>query len=253
MQLHPGDKFGRLTVLKLDYIDKLHYKYYLCKCECGTEKAILSSNLTRTRCAIKSCGCFKREKQENAKLPSSITTRFWNKVIKQDNGCWIWTAYTNSDGYGKFKIGKRTCNAHRMAWMLCCGSIPKGMLVLHHCDNPPCVNPDHLYLGTDADNVRDRDNRNRIQHARGIAQGSHKLTDEQVLEIRMLYNDGKYSECDIADKFGVSQSTIGCIINYKTWRHLSECPTEITKRYHGHRHKRGCRATKLLARTQQRL
>ena len=86
--------------------------------------------------------------------------RFWDKVDKTGE-CWIWTAYTKTDGYGQFKFDGKMRGAHRMAWLLTNGEIPDGMLVCHTCDNPSCVNPNHLFLGTNQDNADDKMNKGR--------------------------------------------------------------------------------------------
>jgi hypothetical protein len=109
-------------------------------------------------------------------------TRFESKVLRTE-GCWLWTAGIKHH-YGQFRVGIRQCLAHRVAWELYCGSIPEGMCVLHNCDNQLCVNPNHLFLGTQLDNIRDRNNKGRT---------AHRLTEEQVLEIRTLYSGGDYN------------------------------------------------------------
>ncbi len=98
-------------------------------------------------------------------LTKSDRDRFWSKV-RQSGGCWIWTAGLSKSGYGKFAPSHRqTVGAHRVSYELFNGEIPDGMCVLHRCDNPPCVNPHHLFLGTQVDNVADRNSKNR--QARG--------------------------------------------------------------------------------------
>jgi len=96
-----------------------------------------------------------------------VAPRFWAKVAKSD-GCWLWTGARASNGYGSFRFADRPCAtaAHRAAWELACGPIPHGMHVLHRCDNPPCVNPAHLFLGTHLENVRDREAKGRGNHDR---------------------------------------------------------------------------------------
>jgi hypothetical protein len=89
-----------------------------------------------------------------------VVVRFERKFEKTD-GCWLWTGHLNRGGYGEIRIKGRAVSAHRFAWQLVHGPIPIGMLVMHRCDNPTCVRPDHLALGTDADNMRDRDAKGR--------------------------------------------------------------------------------------------
>ena len=87
--------------------------------------------------------------------PSDIA-RFWDKVETDGSGCWLWTGGCNRPGgYGRFRVGKKMVVAHRVAWELAYGPIPEGKRVLHHCDTPPCENPAHLWLGTQADNLQD--------------------------------------------------------------------------------------------------
>lgn len=90
-------------------------------------------------------------------LERTLSERFWQKVAKQDDGCWVWQGARAGHGYGTLKRGERglTKLAHRISWELHFGAIPDGMCVCHHCDEPPCVNPDHLFLGTVKDNVGD--------------------------------------------------------------------------------------------------
>lgn len=87
--------------------------------------------------------------------------RFWAKVDRSGDGCWLWTASTDQGGYGQFQIGRRPFKAHRISWELANGPVPAGLWVLHSCDNPPCVNPAHLRPGTPADNMADQLERNR--------------------------------------------------------------------------------------------
>jgi hypothetical protein len=92
--------------------------------------------------------------------------RFWDKVVKTDT-CWVWTASVNGKGYGSFGYGGRVQLAHRVSWQMHCGPIPPGLCVCHACDNPSCVRPDHLFLGTIKDNNRDRDRKGRGRLLRG--------------------------------------------------------------------------------------
>lgn len=133
--------------------------------------------------------------------------RFWSKVHRQPNGCWEWTASRLPRGYGRFSLGGKQVGAHRVSWELHHGAIPSGLAVLHRCDNPPCVRPDHLFLGTLVDNIRDMIRKGRDRKARGIGNGRAKLTDEEVAAIRSEVSGGR-SQVSVARAFGVSSGHV---------------------------------------------
>ena len=112
-----------------------------------------------------------------------VSERFWSKVHVTD-GCWIWQASLNALGYGRFGLDGKVVGAHRVAYMLAVGPIPDGLMVLHHCDTPACVRPDHLYVGTHDDNMRDKADRKRVVVRTGPSHSNSKLSTAQVREIR---------------------------------------------------------------------
>ena len=149
--------------------------------------------------------------------------RFWRSVDKQDHsGCWKWKLSTDSKGYGQFKIGSRKNGtrervmAHRFSYMLHFVEIPKGMYVLHRCDNPPCVNPKHLWLGTIADNNKDMIDKGR--NVVGVDMPQSKLNEIDVRLIRAL--GSLFPHRTLAPVFGVSQATISKIVRHAAWRHI---------------------------------
>ena len=143
-----------------------------------------------------------------------IEDRFWSKVDKNDsNGCWIWTAsIMGSNGYGCFRINKTegTISAHRYSFILKEGKIPDSMLVCHTCDNPICVNPNHLFLGTHKDNAIDRS-------AKGRTKTFKKLTDQEVEEIK----SSNLSQSKLSKIYNVSRASIANIIYGKTWKNIN--------------------------------
>jgi hypothetical protein len=156
-----------------------------------------------------------------------IAPRFWSKVNKDGpipvhrpelGQCWEWTRGLTHQGYGKFTVRRQTFVAHRVAYALTNGDIPDGMWVLHHCDNPLCSNPKHLYLGTHDDNNADMMRRGRS--AKGENAGNTVLTAEKVLRIRALHASGASSR-KLAKEFGVVKTSILNIVHGRTWRHLS--------------------------------
>jgi len=150
----------------------------------------------------------------------SIEERFWEKVDKNcKNGCWEWLASDNQDGYGRFIINGRAEQAHRVSWGLYYGEIPVGLCVLHHCDNPKCVRPDHLFLGTKGDNMQDMRDKNRHGGNVGENNGRSKLSALDVADIKELYDTGNYFQRDLAVTFGVSQTSISRIVLGESWSH----------------------------------
>ncbi len=158
--------------------------------------------------------------------------------IRQSEGCHEWTAAKVS-GYGRFCVGKRIFAAHRIAYMLATGVQPMELMVCHKCDNPSCVNPDHLFLGTAKDNNQDAKAKGRS--ARGNRNGSRTMpqrlprgerhhmtsvTSEQVIEMRKVYLQGGISVSGISAMFGIPRSTAGAIIKGSRWGHI---PLNLSK------------------------
>ena len=149
---------------------------------------------------------------------ATLIARFKTKYkVDLKTKCWLWTAGKFQNGYGNFWDGKRTQGAHRAAYELFVGAIPEGLCVLHRCDTPACVNPEHLFLGNTADNVADKIAKGRLVVARGERHGNAKLTKEAVLEIRAAKN---VSLGELAAKYLVSRSAIHNIIRKKLWTHV---------------------------------
>lgn len=142
--------------------------------------------------------------------------RFWSRVKKSPK-CWEWIGYKTADGYGQYyHVG-----AHRIAYYLAHGNIPMGMCVLHRCDNPVCVNPEHLFIGTDRDNVLDMISKKRGAYYDGRSNGdARKLSECQVLEIRKFYKSGNFTQAELGRKYKTDKSNVGSIVKGKTWRHL---------------------------------
>jgi hypothetical protein len=198
----------------------MHPKYTPKLCECGCGQPV------RNR--------FKQG--HNSKQPSrTVEERFWQYVQKTDN-CWLWTGATRNFGYGVLHIGGhkgKAERAHRLSWEIHNGPIPNGLYVCHHCDNPACVNPAHLFLGTNQDNVDDmvqkgRNFVNGEQRSKGERHGMAKLTAEQVLQIREEYVRTKTTFSEIGRRYGLSHQTVRRIIRGEAWQHLpsSNAPTE---------------------------
>jgi hypothetical protein len=186
-------------------------RFYLCRCECGTEKFVTYISL---RHRSKSCGCLKNE---NLKTTEQA---FWEKVDK--NGpipphlpelgpCWVWVGAKQAGRYGSLQRDGKILAAHRVSWFIHFGKWPDKN-VLHKCDNTICVNPSHLFLGTHADNMKDM-----------VLKGRHnrsKLTKEQVLEMRSLHATGNYLLADLATRYAMSESGVHLIVTGKNWKHV---------------------------------
>ena len=152
--------------------------------------------------------------------------RFMSRVVKDPCGCWLWAGYvrkktrSNHKEYGNFWLNGKQTLAHRASWMLHKGEIPTGQIVCHSCDTPLCVNPDHLWLGTQADNMKDAwaKGRGKNNAKQGERHKLSKLTECMVKEIK----ESAMSGVELAKRFGVSSSTISMIRNGRNWRHLND-------------------------------
>lgn len=150
-------------------------------------------------------------------MEEKIVKRFMSHVKKTD-GCWLWTSSTNGR-YGTFWLNGKTPRAHRVMFFLHNGHYPPE--VMHTCDNPLCVNPDHLIGGTHTDNMRDARDKGRLVNnaPKGEDNGVSVLTENAVREIRKLRSEG-WSQARIAEKFEVNQSQVSRILLGKTWSHV---------------------------------
>lgn len=154
---------------------------------------------------------------------------FWTRVNKQSgDGCWLWMGARSRAGYGHIyasdwydEQGRRHIvwvKAHRRSWELENGPIPEGLSMCHHCDNPPCVRPSHLFVGTHKDNSDDCARKNRRSNRRGSANPNAKLTLADADAIRRAYRDETKTQTEIGALYGVSQKTVSKIINRHLWR-----------------------------------
>lgn len=148
-------------------------------------------------------------------MQSALIERFWSKVKKTD-ACWLWQRQLNNKGYGCFSVHGRLCYAHRFSWSLANGPIPQGMKVLHRCDTPACVNPDHLWIGTQRDNMQDCKQKGRVSKTRGIAHSRARLTEADVYAIR---TDSR-SLAAIGRTYGITRGAVNNIKRRRIWKHL---------------------------------
>jgi HNH endonuclease len=153
----------------------------------------------------------------------SLTDRFWDRVGKKTSGgCILWTG-TICKGYGVINEGGRSLKAHRISYELMIGPIPEGLRVLHDCpdgDNPRCINPQHLWLGTDADNMADKVSKGRGRAGVGERNRAAILKEGGVRKIRRRYETGRFTMRELGEQFGVCDQTISLIVNRKTWAHV---------------------------------
>ena len=163
-----------------------------------------------------------------------LSERFWDHVDKhgpevRDLGpCWLWTAACYPNGYGQVGENERMLLSHRVSYELHFGPIPEGLQVLHRCDVRNCVNPEHLFVGTQVENMRDMHDKGRHSTVdrtgpdvpRGEKCGWAKLTDEQVREIRRAYAAREALQHELAARFGVAQTLVSQIVRGKVWKHL---------------------------------
>lgn len=185
-----------------------------CQCEfCGAVFSVKYSNLRLGKVKGRFCsqGCYRKGLQ-------TLEERFWALVQKGDD-CWEWIGNTTKDGYGRMKRTGESAGTyvHRISWEFHFGAIPAGLKVLHHCDNPPCVNPKHLFLGTDKDNSDDKMRKGRHVASPGEKNGSSRLSKSDVVAIRTRHKNGERQSV-LSREFKVSDVTISRIVRRLNWQ-----------------------------------
>lgn len=197
----------------------LQYPYGKCQCGCGQDAPIAKRNEFRRGYVKGQPIRFIHAHHTRLQRTPPIDEHFWAQVeILGPDECWEWQSGKSHKGYGHARFEEQTVVAHRVAWILTHGHIPDGLHVLHKCDNPPCVNPNHLFLGTNADNVADKVAKKR--QSRGTSNGIAKLTEEQVTEARRRFAEGGISMAALARKYGVSGVSMRCVLLRITWKHI---------------------------------
>lgn len=193
-------------MIKKTYCDQCNIEFYF-----DTRR----NKPTRRFCSHK-CHGFSQIKQYDIQYMINVYNK---KCIKQD-GCWSWDGNHDTDGYGIMYFNKKLLKAHRVSWNIHNGEIPGKLFVLHKCDNPPCTNPDHLFLGDVKDNWNDMFKKGRGGHEGELANNA-KLKKEETLEIKRLLNSG-IKQSYLAKKFNVNRQTIHRIKHEKSWKNLNE-------------------------------
>lgn len=214
-----GQVFGKLTAIRFVGTTKSsgngRKAIWECFCECGNFVQVTTDTLKTGR--KKTCGCGPRG-------PKAVhpKDRFWDLVDKQDEeGCWLWkgSIYDTGMGYGVLSYQSKHLQAHRVSYELEYGEIPVGLCVLHKCDNPPCVRPDHLFLGTRKDNAEDRHRKGRTR--------TDAMSWELVDEARFRYKNEDVTGLQLAKEYGVSGSFMHQILDGKSWKESTRNKGEL--------------------------
>ena len=189
---------------------------------CGREFSVRYPS-SRVRYCSLSCGAYAPRRPRRPRKCRPVADRFWEKVTKTEN-CWLWTGNRNRDGYGELGVAKTPSlpgglmRAHRLSWEIHYGPIPDKMDVLHTCDVPPCVRPDHLFLGSHTDNMKDmaRKGRSNLGERCPLA----KLRAVDIPTIRERYAQGDVTLSVLASEYGVTSGAVGQAVRRKSWRHI---------------------------------
>ena len=216
-----GIKFGRLLVLERVPTPPDRYKnhtWWNTRCDCGNEKVVSANCLLQG--VTKSCGCLRRENAIALNKIIDVRENILNSItIDEDTGCWNWNRGKSTRGYGMLSFGGED-KAHRVAYKEYIGDIPPGQVICHRCDNPSCVNPEHLFAGTQGDNIKDMDSKGRRNPAKGSANCNSKITETDVKEIRDRFNSGENYR-DLMEEFGYkSHSSFYAMVKGKNWGHV---------------------------------
>lgn len=221
-----------------EFIDRYKWrKTQFCSLPCANAAHIRKCLENPRTCEIDGCNdkhkckglCAKHYKRLRTKGTFDIqifpdfANRFWSKVDKTET-CWLWIGGKDNGGYGTIAYKGRTQKAHRVSWEIALGAIPEDLMVLHTCDVRNCVNPQHLFLGTQTDNMRDMVSKGRWNGAdvSGTKNPMSKLNLTDARKIRQEYQTGKYSQHELARMFDVAPMTINAIVRNKRWVEVAE-------------------------------
>lgn len=188
---------------------------------CDKQFSTYVSNIKRGGGKFCSHQCFRNHPQQkrNKYGGKNSAERFLNSIYKNKDHCWEWIGHRNKGGYGRIRRNNLDWTSHRYSWFIHFGEIPNNLFVLHKCDNRICVNPDHLFLGTHKDNMKDMSNKKRTRDQNGSKHSCSKLNEFQVLEIRNRLSNGEEGK-KLSIEFNVCPMTISNIKLRKKWKHI---------------------------------
>lgn len=196
---------------------------------CNKIAQLIGITLTTLKAGLKESGVTRRPSGRVARTPGQDVAAFWSNVeVGSPYICWEWLGAKNVWGYGVCTFSGKTAASHRVAWEIANGPVPDSKHVLHRCDNPPCCNARHLFLGTHTENMEDKASKGRCSTIHGEGQKNSKLTTAKVNEIRQKRAVGA-TVTAIAAEYGVSKSVISEVVNGRSWkRTLTVSPTQIS-------------------------
>lgn len=168
-----------------------------------------------SRVAVREAGYIPIQDRKHTRILTIRRIKSFLACIHKTNSCWTWTSHLSRAGYGRTTLNGKAIHAHQLSYIYHCGDIPDGMVVCHRCDNPPCVNPNHLFLGTPRENNDDKVRKRR--HCFGEKHSLAKLTNQDVVKMRELTHLGRKQ---LAAMFNVAVPTVGDVLSRRTWRHI---------------------------------
>lgn len=210
-----GKRFSKLLVMEFAGLGNGQQSMWRCKCDCGQETTVRGSLLRSGR--AKSCGCLRGFHGMNT--PTEMRKRFEKFILPLSCGCWIWLGSMTGNGYGQFMHERKLRRAHRFSYELYIGPIPNGLCTCHKCDNPACVNPGHMFLGTLKDNMQDASKKGRLSHTSRLRGEKHHQSKLTGLQVKAIRADSR-AQRPIARDYGVSQNLVSQIKTRKIWAQI---------------------------------